>query len=112
MRMRCRMPGPSGTAARQTPLVALYIAPRNHRHMHRAPRRLDIHAILIRSGGNHAKLWTIRLKQYPFLMAALALPGLAQQAGLSAAGDPSENWNLFYQATAIGSDHGTFTAPY
>jgi len=45
-------------------------------------------------------------------MAALALPALAQQAGPSAAGDPSENWNLFYQATAIGSDHGTFTAPY
>jgi len=24
----------------------------------------------------------------------------------------SENWNLYYQATSIGQNHGTFTAPY
>jgi high affinity Mn2+ porin len=25
---------------------------------------------------------------------------------------PFENWNLYYQATSIGDDHGTFHAPY
>ena len=27
-------------------------------------------------------------------------------------GEESENWNLYYQATSIGDDHGTFNAPY
>src|SRR5215469_12725191 len=25
---------------------------------------------------------------------------------------PFENWNLYYQATSIGDDHGSFNAPY
>ena len=32
-------------------------------------------------------------------------PGLAQQ-------NPPERWNLYYQATSIGDEHGTFYAPY
>jgi high affinity Mn2+ porin len=35
---------------------------------------------------------------------------LAQSADTDTA--PSEKWNLFYQATAIGDYHGTFHAPY
>jgi high affinity Mn2+ porin len=27
-------------------------------------------------------------------------------------GQPSERWNLYYQATSIGQQHGTFNAPY
>jgi hypothetical protein len=37
----------------------------------------------------------------------------AQQTGHSSAnGQNFENWNLYYQATSVGSYHGTFYAPY
>jgi len=40
----------------------------------------------------------------------LALPG--QDADTGASPDVSENWNLYYQATSIGQQHGTFPSPY
>ncbi len=36
---------------------------------------------------------------------------LRVEAGTAAA-DPTERWNLFYQATSIGMYHGSFRAPY
>jgi high affinity Mn2+ porin len=37
----------------------------------------------------------------------------AQDAGTaSVAHQPSERWNLYFQATSIGDYHGTFTSPY
>lgn len=47
-------------------------------------------------------------------MLALTFQGAAQQTGQPPAADTQqlENWNLYYQATSIGSYHGTFYAPY
>jgi high affinity Mn2+ porin len=36
-------------------------------------------------------------------------PGVLAQ---SPDAEPSENWNLYYQATSIGQNHGTFNSPY
>src|SRR5215472_16360744 len=58
------------------------------------------------------------------VLSAMAVPGHAQDSAPSASNTSasneansleateSERWNLFYQATAIGDYHGTFTAPY
>ena len=44
---------------------------------------------------------------------APATVGAATPSGTSSAQDTeSENWNLYYQATAVGDYHGTFNAPY
>jgi high affinity Mn2+ porin len=44
---------------------------------------------------------------------ALLLPlSLAAQSSDSPPPDPTENWNLYYQATSIGQHHGTFNSPY
>jgi high affinity Mn2+ porin len=43
------------------------------------------------------------------------LAAVAQQPGAASPPpdpQPSENWNLYYQATSIGDYHGTFNAPY
>ena len=41
------------------------------------------------------------------------MPAAAQQTQYPPTGSQAlENWNLYYQATAIGSSHGTFNAPY
>src|SRR5271157_1295711 len=45
------------------------------------------------------------------LLALLPFCLLAQSSDASAP-DPSENWNLYYQATSIGQHHGTFNSPY
>src|SRR5580692_13108609 len=41
----------------------------------------------------------------------LHLRAFAQSSDASAP-QPSENWNLYYQATSIGQQHGTFNSPY
>jgi hypothetical protein len=45
------------------------------------------------------------------LMWALVFPLAAQQANQQIIDEP-EDWNLYYQATSVGSYHGTFPAPY
>jgi high affinity Mn2+ porin len=41
----------------------------------------------------------------------LPLRAFAQSSDASAP-QPPENWNLYYQATSIGQQHGTFNSPY
>jgi high affinity Mn2+ porin len=43
---------------------------------------------------------------------ALSPLSLLAQSNDTTAPDPSENWNLYYQATSIGQQHGTFASPY
>ncbi len=45
------------------------------------------------------------------LFAVLPLQLTAQSVDTPAP-EPSENWNLYYQATSIGQHHGTFNSPY
>ncbi len=45
------------------------------------------------------------------LLAVLPLHLVAQSIDAPAP-QPSENWNLYYQATSIGQHHGTFNSPY
>ncbi len=42
----------------------------------------------------------------------LPLRAFAQSSDASAPPEPSENWNIYYQATSIGQQHGTFNSPY
>jgi high affinity Mn2+ porin len=37
---------------------------------------------------------------------------LAAQSTDSPVPDPTENWNLYFQATSVGDQHGTFNSPY
>jgi high affinity Mn2+ porin len=46
------------------------------------------------------------------LLLTLLPLGLFAQSSDTAAPDTSENWNLYYQATSIGQQHGTFNSPY
>ncbi|MGP0072953.1 MAG: carbohydrate porin [Bryobacteraceae bacterium] len=46
-------------------------------------------------------------------LALMLLPlSLYAQSSDAPTPDPFENWNLYYQATSIGQQHGTFTSPY
>jgi high affinity Mn2+ porin len=47
-----------------------------------------------------------------FLIVLLIPLGLFAQSSDTPAPAPSENWNLYYQATSIGQHHGTFNSPY
>ncbi len=55
-------------------------------------------------------------KAYLLLLLPLLLfsmPAGAQSSDTpTAAPEPPENWNLYYQATSIGDRHGTFDSPY
>jgi high affinity Mn2+ porin len=44
-------------------------------------------------------------------LALLPLRLLAQSSDAPAP-DPTENWNLYFQATSVGDRHGTFNSPY
>jgi high affinity Mn2+ porin len=47
------------------------------------------------------------------LLLTLSFSFLAAQSDNSAASaDPPERWNLYYQATSVGQNHGTFNSPY
>lgn len=47
------------------------------------------------------------------LALALLLPlGVSAQTADAPAHDAAENWNLYYQATSVGDQHGTFNSPY
>ncbi len=54
----------------------------------------------------------------PWILFALAAPLSAQAPSTPAADSasapapPPERWNLYYQATSIGDEHGTFHSPY
>src|SRR5271170_7004930 len=45
------------------------------------------------------------------LLLLLPLRAFTQSSDASTP-QPSENWNLYYQATSIGQHHGTFNSPY
>ncbi len=47
-----------------------------------------------------------------WILFALVPIRLAAQSADAPAPQPSENWNLYYQATSIGQHHGTFNSPY
>src|SRR6202167_5409640 len=56
-----------------------------------------------------------RLAMSSISIAALLAPCTGRLAGQSpdaADAAVSENWNLYYQATSIGQNHGTFNVPY
>lgn len=53
----------------------------------------------------------IALRNIGIVLALLPFPLVAQSADTPPP-DPTENWNLYYQATSIGDRHGTFYAPY
>src|SRR5579862_9452552 len=48
----------------------------------------------------------------PVSAVAQVSPGPSVTADPSAAPEPNERWNLFYQATSIGDEHGSFPALY
>jgi len=56
----------------------------------------------------------LRAKTFEFALALLITgSALAQEpAGAAAADQPSERWNLYFQATSIGDYHGSFPALY
>jgi hypothetical protein len=54
----------------------------------------------------------IALRNACAVLALLFPSGLWAQGGDPPAPEPSENWNLYYQATSIGQRHGTFNSPY
>ncbi len=53
----------------------------------------------------------IALRNIGVLLVAVPFYLAAQSADVPPP-DPSENWNLYYQATSIGQQHGTFYSPY
>jgi high affinity Mn2+ porin len=53
----------------------------------------------------------IALRNIGVVLAALPLSLLAQSADAPPPDQP-ETWNLYYQATSIGQQHGTFYSPY
>ena len=51
------------------------------------------------------------LRNIGILLVVLPL-GLAAQSSGASSPEPSENWNLYFQATSIGQQHGSFNSPY
>lgn len=54
----------------------------------------------------------IALRSGGFTLALLIPLAVFAQSSDTLPPDPSEKWNLYYQATSIGDRHGTFNSPY